>query len=72
MAKLHTACLLLALAAVAGPGPGLGFAAEPPRPNILVIVADDLGWGDVGWHGGFGKTPTMDRLVRVGVQTGCT
>jgi arylsulfatase A-like enzyme len=66
MKKLHAACFLLALAAVAGPG--LGFAAEPSRPNILVIVADDLGWGDVGWHGGFGKTPHMDRLVREGVE----
>ena len=43
-------------------------AAEPPRPNILFIVADDLGWGDVGWHGGPGKTPCMDRLVREGVE----
>lgn len=38
------------------------------RPNILFIVADDLGWGDVGWHGGFGKTPHMDRLVREGIE----
>jgi arylsulfatase A-like enzyme len=43
-------------------------AAEPLRPNILLIVADDLGWGDVGWHGGYGKTPSMDRLVREGVE----
>lgn len=41
-------------------------AAE--QPNILLIVADDLGWSDVGWHGGFGKTPTMDQLVRQGVE----
>jgi arylsulfatase A-like enzyme len=41
-------------------------AAE--RPNILLIVADDLGWSDVGWHGGFGKTPHMDKLVRAGVE----
>lgn len=38
------------------------------HPNILLIVADDLGWGDVGWHGGFAKTPVMDRLVREGVE----
>jgi arylsulfatase A-like enzyme len=37
------------------------------RPNILLVVADDLGWSDVGWHGGFAKTPHMDRLVREGV-----
>ncbi len=44
-------------------------AAEPPaRPNILLVVADDLGWSDVGWHGGFGKTPHMDRLVAEGVE----
>jgi len=38
------------------------------RPNILLIVADDLGWSDVGWHAGFAKTPTLDRLVREGVE----
>jgi arylsulfatase A-like enzyme len=43
------------------------LAADPP-PNILVIVADDLGWSDVGWHGGFSKTPNLDRLVREGVE----
>jgi arylsulfatase A-like enzyme len=47
---------------------GSAIAAEPPRPNIVLIVADDLGWSDVGWHGGFGKTPHMDRLVREGVE----
>src|SRR3990170_2257482 len=43
-------------------------AAQPARPNILLIVADDLGWSDVGWHGGFSKTPHLDRLVREGVE----
>jgi len=41
---------------------------DETRPNILLIVADDLGWGDVGWHGGFGKTPNLDRLVREGIE----
>lgn len=45
------------------------FGAEgPARPNILLIVADDLGWADVGWHEGFAKTPNLDRLVRTGVE----
>lgn len=39
-----------------------------PRPNILLIVADDLGWSDVGWHGGFARTPVMDQLVKDGVE----
>ena len=43
---------------------------KPDRPNILFIVADDLGWSDVGWHDGFAKTPNLDRLVRVRTWTG--
>lgn len=38
------------------------------KPNVLMIVADDLGWSDVGWHHGFAKTPRMDELVRQGVE----
>lgn len=40
----------------------------PIKPNILLIVADDLGWSDVGWHNGFGKTPNMDALVKSGIE----
>src|SRR6187431_1490374 len=38
------------------------------RPNILFIVADDLGWRDVGWHGGAFQTPVLDGLVKSGVE----
>ena len=38
------------------------------RPNIIVIVADDLGWADVGYHGGDIDTPSLDRLAEQGVQ----
>ena len=57
------------------------FAAKPnaAKPNVLLIVADDLGWNDVGWHGGRFQTPNLDRLVREGgeldqhyVQPVCT
>lgn len=44
------------------------LSAAGKKPNILFIVADDLGWSDVGWHGGFGKTPNMDKLVKEGVE----
>ncbi|MGV3661722.1 MAG: arylsulfatase B [Prosthecobacter sp.] len=43
-------------------------ASAAEKPNILLIVADDLGWSDVGWHGGFGRTPVMDKLVKEGVE----
>lgn len=50
---------------------GSAWGDEPQsaeRPNILLIVADDLGWGDVGWHGGMARTPHLDQLVRTGVE----
>lgn len=41
---------------------------QSERPNILVIVADDLGWSDVGCFGGEISTPNLDRLAADGVR----
>ena len=38
------------------------------KPNILFIIADDLGWADVAYHGSRIKTPHIDRLAREGVE----
>ncbi|HSQ57993.1 MAG TPA: sulfatase-like hydrolase/transferase, partial [Gemmata sp.] len=46
------------------------LAAEPPRkPNIVFILADDLGYGDLGCYGQKKiRTPNLDRLAADGVR----
>ncbi|MDF2156752.1 arylsulfatase [Algoriphagus sp. CAU 1675] len=43
-------------------------STNPPRPNILLIVADDLGYGDLGSFGGDMETPNLDRLAEEGIR----
>ncbi len=38
------------------------------KPNILVIIPDDLGWSDVGYHGSVVKTPNIDKLAETGIR----
>ncbi len=38
------------------------------RPNILLVVVDDMGYSDVGCFGGEIRTPTIDKLARSGVR----
>ena len=54
------ACLIVALSA------GVSFAAE--RPNVVVLLADDLGYQDIGCYGGPVETPTLDQLAAKGAR----
>ena len=40
---------------------------QPDRPNILLIVADDLGYTDLGCFGGDINTPNIDLLAKKGL-----
>src|SRR5262249_30319176 len=62
----------LALAALAAFGlAGAAHAQQPSRPNIVVIMGDDVGWFNVGaYHQGImaGRTPNLDRLASEGMR----
>lgn len=47
------------------------LAARPlsaAPPDVLLIVADDFGWADAGYHGSSLRTPNLDRLARGGAE----
>ena len=51
-------------------GPALTMQGDPSagRPNIIVIMSDDQGWNDIGYHGSEILTPNLDRLAKEGVR----
>lgn len=55
--------LLLCLTA-----PFAGVSAESPRPHVVFLLADDLGFGDVGWHDSEIRTPHLDALAASGAK----
>ena len=64
-AWLALACLTAGLPADGAAAP----ASQPPeRPNIVLILADDLGFSDIGCYGGEIATPNLDRLATDGLR----
>jgi arylsulfatase len=56
------------LAALGGIAGSAALPAQGLKPNFLVILADDLGFSDIGPYGGEIETPNLDRLSRRGVR----
>ena len=44
------------------------FLIGQSRPNIIIIMADDMGWSDIGCYGGEIETPNIDRLADNGLR----
>lgn len=42
--------------------------SKPAKPNIIMVVLDDVGWQDVGFHDDNFHTPNIDRLSSEGVE----
>ena len=58
---------VLLILALLGPGSlRETFAAD--KPNVVYIMADDIGWGDLSKNGGGVPTPNIDKLFSKGVE----
>jgi len=67
LSRALTALAVLVLAA-APAAAQQAAAPTTPRPNIVVIVADDVGFTDLGTYGGEARTPNIDALAQRGAQ----
>ena len=66
MTRVFISALLFLMAALPLAKPTAVGAAK--KPNIVIIVGDDLGWADVGFHSDRIPTPHLDRIAREGVE----
>jgi arylsulfatase A-like enzyme len=69
MLKRFLPALLLLLASCAAPPNGPDRRARSEPANIVIIIADDLGTGDLSVYGSSFRTPHMDALAAAGVRT---
>jgi arylsulfatase A-like enzyme len=59
---------IIVVVAFAAFAPGVASGIEDRRPNVIVILADDLGPGDLSCYGGLIPTPHIDRMAAEGVR----
>jgi arylsulfatase A-like enzyme len=61
--------ILTLLTAIAFAAPAAGQSAQSARPNVVLIITDDVGYGDIGSYGAPDiKTPSIDSLAKTGTR----
>lgn len=66
--RFNAACVLRLSAILALLVGGTPLSAADERPNVIVILSDDMGFSDIGCYGGEINTPNLDRLAQGGVR----
>lgn len=64
----HPVLFAIAVSLFGGPHATFARGDDTTRKNVLILLADDLGWGDIGIHGSKGATPNIDALAKDGVR----
>ena len=64
----NTLFVLITVMALPLPGHSAAVTAKKMHPNILIILADDMGWSDIGAYGGEINTPNLDALAANGMR----
>ena len=62
------ACFLFLLLGVCPAVVPAQSTATSPKPNIILLVSDDMGWNEVGYHGSKIATPHIDALAAGGMR----
>jgi arylsulfatase A-like enzyme len=69
--RIFVTALMVGLGTTLGVSSEAVLAQTPAKPNIILIVSDDFGWGDAGvYGGGVGRgmpTPNLDRMAAEGM-----
>ena len=67
VSKGHTKMMMAKLTAILFISLVLAVSKATQQPNIIIVLADDFGWNDIGYHNPEVISPNLDQLAREGV-----